>query len=94
MTEDIIELYDTFNTKGCPYKLIFSGFNDQPIPSDYYNVLNNYDYDDNNITVTPVDGVLLYNKVVEDAVVTNDEYIDDEIILLMMVALPQTLTPS
>ena len=33
MTEDVIERYDTFNTKGCPEDLIFGDFNDQPIPS-------------------------------------------------------------
>ena len=33
MSEDVIELYYMFNTKGCPEDLIFRDFNDQPIPS-------------------------------------------------------------
>ena len=49
MTEDVIECYDTFNTKGCPDKLIFAGFNGQRIPSGYYNFLNDDDdYNNNN----------------------------------------------
>ena len=34
MTEDRIELYDTFNTKGCIDALLFRYFCDQPIPPD------------------------------------------------------------
>ena len=33
ITEDVIERYETFNTKDCPENLIFGEFNDQPIPS-------------------------------------------------------------
>ena len=55
MTEDVIESYDTFNTKGCRDKLIFGAFNDQPIPSNYYNFLNDDNNDGNNIPVNPVD---------------------------------------
>ena len=40
MTEDVIELYDNFNNKGYTDELIFGNFNDQPIPSDYYDFLN------------------------------------------------------
>ena len=29
MNEDVIERYDTFNTKGCPEDLIFGDFNGQ-----------------------------------------------------------------
>ena len=43
MTVDAIEQYDTFNTKGCPEDLIFGEFNDQPIPSTYSDLTNNYD---------------------------------------------------
>ena len=59
----MIEQYDTFNTKGCPNELIFGEFNDQPIPSNYYNFLNYNDDIDNNIPVTPVDNSLLENEV-------------------------------
>ena len=45
MTEDVIEQYDTFNTKGCPEDLIFGDFNDQPIPSTYSDITNDYDDD-------------------------------------------------
>ena len=58
MTEDLIELYETFNTKLCLDELIFGNFNDQPIPSDYYNLLNDDSDNGNNIPGTPVDGTL------------------------------------
>ena len=67
--------------KRCPYKRIFGDFNGQPIPSDYYKFLNDDDDDGNNIPGTPVDDYLPYNKVVKYAVVTNDEVINDEIII-------------
>ena len=44
MTEDAIEQYDTFNTKVCPEDLIFGDFNDQPIPSTYSDLTNDYNY--------------------------------------------------
>ena len=47
MTEDVIERYDTFNTKGCPEELIFGDFNDQPIPYTYSDLTNDYDNDGN-----------------------------------------------
>ena len=64
MTEDVIERYDTFNTKGCSYELIFGDFNDQPIPPDYYYFLNDDDGKGNNITGTTVGDVIPDNKVV------------------------------
>ena len=67
-TEDVIERYDTFNTKGCPEDLIFGDFNDQPIPSTYSDLTN--DYDDNG---TQIDAALTDNKGVEGTVVQNDE---------------------
>ena len=45
MTEDVIERYDTINTKGCPEDLNFGDFNDQPIPSTYSDLTNYYDDD-------------------------------------------------
>ena len=81
MSEDIIELYDTFNTKGCPYELIFGDFNDKPIPSNYYNFLNDDNDNENNITGTPIEDALPDNEGVEDIVIKNDEYIKDEIII-------------
>ena len=36
----MIELYDNFNTKGCPDELIVGYFYDQTILPDYYNLLN------------------------------------------------------
>ena len=68
MTEDVIEQYDTFNTKGFPEDLIFGDFNDQPIPSTYSDLTNDYDDCGNQI-----DAALTDNKGVEDAVVPNDE---------------------
>ena len=81
MTEGVIEQYDTFNTKGCPDELIFGGFNDQPIPSDYYNIINDDNDDGKNIPGTPIDDALLDNKGVEDIVVPKDEDTNDEIII-------------
>ena len=52
MTDDVIERYDTFNTKGCPEDLIFGDFNDQPIPSTYSDLTNDYDYDGTQIDAT------------------------------------------
>ena len=68
MTEDVIGWYGTFNTKSFPVDLIFGDFNDQPIPSTYSDLTN--DYNDNGIKI---DYALTDNEVVEDAVVPNDE---------------------
>ena len=73
MTEDVIGRYSTFNTKGCPEDLIFGDFNDQPIPSTYSDLTNDYDDD-----VTQIDAVLTDNEGVEYAVVTNDENNDED----------------
>ena len=53
--------YDTFNTKGCPHELIFFNFRYQPILPNYCDFLNDDGDDDNNIHVTPVYDVLMYN---------------------------------
>ena len=68
MTEDFIERYDTFNTKGCPEDLISGDFNDKPTPPTYSDLTNDYDDDG-----TQIDAVLTDNKGVEDAVVLNYE---------------------
>ena len=67
MTEDVIELYHMFNTKGFPEDLIFGDSIDQPIPFNYSGITN--DYDDNG---TQIDAALTENEGVEDAVVQND----------------------
>ena len=74
MAEYDIEIYENS---------IFGDFYNQPIPSDYYNFLNDGNDNDNNTPGTLVDNVLLDNKRVEDAVYK-----------IMMTALPKTLTPS
>ena len=61
MTKDVIERYETFYTKGCPDELIFDDFNDWPIPSNFYNLLNDDYNDGNNVPGTPVDDDLLDN---------------------------------
>ena len=61
MTDDFIEQYDTFNTKGCPEDLIFGEFNDQPIPYTYFDITN--DYDNNG---TQINAALTENEGVED----------------------------
>ena len=66
MTEDVIEGYDTFNTKGCPADLIIDGFNDQPIKSTYSDLTNDYDSDG-----TKIDTNLMDNEGVEDVGVPN-----------------------
>ena len=80
-TKDLIECYYLFNTKVCLDELIFGYFNDQPIPSNYYNFLNYDDDNGNNIPSTPVGDAIPDNKRVEDAVVPNDEDIKDEIMI-------------
>ena len=60
MTDHVIEHYDTFYTIGCPYELIFGDFNDQPIPSNYYNFLNDDNEDGNKIPVNPVYSLVGY----------------------------------
>ena len=77
----MIDIYETFKTKGCTYEIIFGDFNYQPIPSDYYDLLNDDNDDSNNIPVTSFGDALLDNKGVEYAVVPNDEDITDEIII-------------
>ena len=62
-------------------KIISGDFNDQPIPSNYYDFLNNDDDNGNNIPFTPIYGFLPYNKGMEDASMQNDEDIDNEIIM-------------
>ena len=80
MIEDVIGQYDTYNTKGYPYELIVGNFIDQPIPCDYYNLLNdNYD-DGTNIPGNPVDDNIPEKEVVEYSVMTNDEDINYDII--------------
>ena len=54
MPEDVIERYNTYNTKGCLYELLFGDFHDQPIPPEYYDFLNDNNDDDYIITGTPV----------------------------------------
>ena len=85
MTENVIERYDTFNTKVCPKCLIFGDFNDQPIPSTYSDLTNDYDGDG-----TQIDAALRDNKGVEDAVVPNDEN-NDEGSLVSDIDPPQTI---
>ena len=74
ITEDIIERYDNFNTKGCPEDLDFGDFNNQPIPFTYSDLIDYYDDDG-----TPIYDTLAYNGGVEDAVVPNYEDTNDEI---------------
>ena len=57
MNKDVIEQYDTFNTKGFPEDLIFGDFNDQSISSTYYDLTNDYDDD-----VTQIDAALMEMK--------------------------------
>ena len=76
MNDYVIEIYDTFNTKGFSDELIFIDFHDRPIPPDYYDLLNDDDDDSNNTPGTPVDDVLLDNEGVEDAFVSNSPNTD------------------
>ena len=81
MTKNVIEWYDTSNTKGCPDGLISCDFNDQTIPYDYYNLLSYDDEHSNNFPGNPVDDALPDNKGVEDAVMKNGEEINNGIII-------------
>ena len=73
MTEDVIERNNTVNTKDCLEDLIFGDFNDQPIPSTYSDITNDYDK-----YRTQIDAELKDHKGVEDAFVPNDENNDDD----------------
>ena len=73
MTEDVIERYNNFNTKCCPEDLIFSDFNDQPIPPTYSDLTNDFDDYGTQIYVS-----LTENEGVEYAVVPNDENNDED----------------
>ena len=86
MTEDVIERYDTFNTKGCPEDLIFGDFNDKPIPPTYSDLTN--DYDEN---ITQIDAALTDNKGVEDAVVPNNENNNEDRLASEIDPPPQTI---
>ena len=77
----MIERYDTFNTKGCTDELIFGHFNDKPITSDYYNLLNTDNDGGNNVPDTPVDDAPSDSKGLEDTVIPNDKDINNEIII-------------
>ena len=81
MNTDKIERYGIFNTKGCPDELIFGDFNEQPIPSNYFNLLNDDDDNDTNFPGNIVNNELPENKEVEDAVMPNDEYFYNDIII-------------
>ena len=76
-----------FNTKGCLEDLIFGDFNDQPIPSTYSDLTNDYDDDG-----TQIDAALTDNKGLEDTVVTNDRNNNED--SLSSVSLPILSTPS
>ena len=51
MNKDVIEQYNMFNIKDFPEDIIFGDFNDQPIPSMYSDLTNDYDYDGNQLTL-------------------------------------------
>ena len=93
MTEDVIECYNKFNTKVCTDKLIYGYFNNQPIPSNYYNFLNDDNDDINNINGTLADNALPENKGLKDAVVPNDEDINDELIIDEYESLASNIEP-
>ena len=78
----MIAQYDTFNNEGCPNELIFGDFIEQPIPSDYYNFLKDYDDGGNNVTENPVYNSLPDNKGVKDSVMPSNEDINHEIIII------------
>ena len=77
----MIEQYDTFKKKGFTSELIFGGFNDQPILSDFYNLLNDDNDDGNNVSGIPVDYDLPDNEGAEYLAIPNDEDIIDEKII-------------
>ena len=51
---------------------IFGNFNDQTIPPNYYNILNDDNDYGNNITGTPIKNSPLDKKGLEDVVMLND----------------------
>ena len=81
MPEYVNEHYETFKTKGFLEELVFGYFNDQPTPSNYYNVLNYDDDNDNIISGTTVEDDITDNQGLEDVGVPHDEYRNSEIII-------------
>ena len=77
MNYDVIELFDTFNAKGCLYELLFGYFHDQLITPGYYDLINYKDDDKNNTSGTLVDNLFLNIQGVEDTLVPNAPNIDD-----------------
>ena len=71
MTEDFIEWYDTFNTKGCTYEHLLGNFHYQPIPPNYYDFPNDDNYNNDDIPVTTVDYVFPDNEGLEDVAMPN-----------------------
>ena len=71
MTEDVIEHYYTFNTKGCKDEHISGNFIDQPIPPNYYYFLNDNNEYGNIIIGTPVDDVLPKKQEVQYSYASN-----------------------
>ena len=76
MNQDLIELFDTFNAKGCLYELLFGYFHDQLITPGYYDLINYKDDDKNNTSGTLVDNLFLNIQGVEDTLVPNAPNID------------------
>ena len=62
MNKDVIELYDNFNAKGYPDRILFGDFHDQPTPLGYYYLLIDNNVYENNNPGTPVDNVFPYKK--------------------------------
>ena len=72
--EGFIEQYNNLNAKGCPEDLLFGYFNNQHIPSTYYDIINDCYGDD-----TPIDAYLADNEGVEDSIMPNDKDTDEAI---------------
>ena len=87
MTEDVIEQYNIFNTKGFLEDRISGNLNNQSIPSTYCFLINDYDNDG-----TLIDADLAENEGVENGVVKNMRKPMTKYLLKVTTTLLQTLT--
>ena len=78
----------------------FWRFCSQPIPPDYYDFINDKYEDDNNTPGAHGENIFLYKKVLEDVFVPNstnayynDEYIDNDTVIVDADSFTSTIDP-
>ena len=97
----MIERCDNSNAKGCPYELLSGNFHYQPVPPGQYDLLNDNDYDDNNNSGTPADGVFpekkgwnIHSFQMHLMLIIMMKTMDMIYNMMVLVVTPRPLTPS